>query len=113
MIVKNLSDVPKTDMPGLDGVQKQIPIGFEDGSNEIVLRYFTLAPQMSSPHHAHDFPHLIRVERGQGYLTDSDGNKQPVRAGQFIYVGDNETHCITNTGDGDFEFICVVPARGE
>lgn len=113
MIVKKLSEVPFADLSGYQNVEKQVVIGPEDGSNEIIMRYFTLNTGGSSPYHVHPWPHLVRVEKGTGVLVDIDGNTKPLEAGNFVYVPDNEKHQFRNTGDGDFCFICIVPERGE
>ena len=113
MNIKRLADVPFADITGYDNITKQVVIGPEDGSQEIVLRYFKVAPGGSSPHHHHDFPHLVKVEAGEGIVIDPDEKEQPLKAGDYVYVPDNETHCFKNTGRETLEFICIVPARGE
>ena len=113
MIIKKLADVPYADLSGYDKVEKQVILGPDDGSNEIVLRYFTLAPGGSSPHHAHNWPHLVRIETGTGVALDADGNERPVQAGDYVYVEDNTVHQFRNTGAEPFAFICIVPRRGE
>jgi quercetin dioxygenase-like cupin family protein len=77
MIIKKMTDVPIKTSPEYVGVEKQILIGPEDGSNEIILRYFRLS------------------------------------VGMLIYIPDNELHGFKNTGSGTFDFICIVPERGE
>ncbi len=100
-------------LKGYDRVKKKIVIGPEDGSREIVLRHFSIESGGTSPHHAHDYPHLVRIESGNGTATDAAGNEHPLKTGDFIYVNDNEVHHFTNTGSEPFEFICIVPIRGE
>ena len=113
MIIKKLSDVPYADLQGYDSVKKQVVIGPDDGSDEIVLRYFTLAPGGSSPHHAHDWPHLVKIEAGTGIAIDAAGNERPVQAGDYVYVNANDVHQFRNSGTEPFSFICIVPRRGE
>lgn len=113
MIIKKLSDVPSVDLQGYDGVKKQIVIGPDDGSQEIVLRHFSLKPGGASPHHTHDFPHLVRIEAGKGALTDGAGNEHQMQAGHYVYIQSNEIHQFRNTGSEQFSFICIVPRRGE
>ena len=113
MIVKNLGDVPCAELHGYEGVSKRIVIGPDDGSNEIVLRYFILDPGGKSPHHFHDFPHLVKIEAGNGVLIDAGGAEHPLRKGDYVFIGDNEEHHLVNTGIEPFEFICIVPRRGE
>lgn len=113
MIIKQLENVPILEPAGYAGVKKQVVLGPEDGSEEIVLRYFRLAPGGASPYHTHDWPHLVKVEAGTGVTVDVDGNETPIKAGDFIFVPEDEKHQFRNTGDGPFEFICIVPRRGE
>jgi len=113
MIVKRLKDVPFADLKGYENLTKQIVLGPEDGSKEIVLRYFSVEPGGASPHHSHDFPHLVKIEGGKGVLIDAAGDERPLEAGDFIYINDNEVHNFRNAGSESFDFICIVPIRGE
>jgi quercetin dioxygenase-like cupin family protein len=113
MIIKNFNDVPSKNIPGLDGVSKRIIIGKDDGSNEIVLRHFSLDVGKSTPHHTHGFPHLVKIESGQGSVTDMSGTECLLKVGDYVYVTDFEIHHFSNTGTVPFEFICIVPERGE
>jgi quercetin dioxygenase-like cupin family protein len=113
MVIKALGDVPFEDMSGYNNVTKQICIGPKDGSNEVVVRYFSVAPGGNTPYHDHGFPHLVKVEKGQGAAIDSEGKEHALSAGQFVYVADDEVHGFRNTGGEAFEFICIVPERGE
>jgi len=113
MIIKKLQSVPYADLQGYNGVKKQIVIGPADGSDEIVLRYFTLDQGGSSPYHSHDWPHLVRIEKGSGVMLDAQKNASPITAGDYIFVESNSLHCFKNTGDVPLSFICIVPDRGE
>jgi quercetin dioxygenase-like cupin family protein len=113
MIIKKLTDAPVMPMPDHGDISKQIVLGPNDGSKEIVLRYFKVPVGGSSPYHHHGFPHLVKVESGEGAAVDPEGNEHPIGAGDYVYVNDNETHCFKNTGRESLEFICIVPARGE
>lgn len=113
MIIKKLSDVPAGYLPGNAHVKKQIVLGPDDGSQEIVLRHFSVAPGGMSPHHSHDFPHLVKIEAGRGIAKDSAGTERPLQAGDYVYVDSNEVHQFVNTGSETFDFVCIVPIRGE
>lgn len=113
MVIKKLSDGPLTDLEGYNRVKKQIVIGPDDGSHEIVLRYFSIDPDGNSPYHTHDFPHLVKIEAGKGTLKDSEGNEHPLQPGDYVYIDNNEEHQLVNTGAQPFDFICIVPRRGE
>ena len=113
MIIKELSDAPSFELSGITHVKKRIVLGPSDGSQEIVLRYFSLESGGATPYHAHDFPHLVKIEAGKGSVKDSKGNEYQLKAGNYIHINDNETHQFKNTGSELFEFICIVPRRGE
>ncbi|MBW1773254.1 MAG: cupin domain-containing protein [Deltaproteobacteria bacterium] len=113
MIIKRLADNLFANMAGHENIKKQIVLGPDDGSGEIVLRYFKLAPGGSSPYHHHDFPHLVKVETGKGIVIDPDGNEHPLETGDYVYIHDNELHSLENRSRESFEFICVVPEREE
>ena len=113
MVIKKLTGVPFADMRGYKKVTKQVVIGPDDGSAEMIMRYFSVAPGGMTPHHQHDFPHVVQVQRGAGSATDESGVEHPLAAGDYVYVNSGEIHHFTNTGDEPFDFICIVPARGE
>ncbi len=113
MIVKDISDVACEPLVEYNGVSKGICLGPDEGSAEIVLRCFSVEPGGSTPYHQHGFPHLVKVERGEGVVVDEEGAERPLRPGSFVYVRDDELHCFKNTGTGPFDFLCIVPERGE
>ena len=113
VIIKTLRDVPLGKATGYEGVSKMIVLGPDDGSTEIVLRHFSLASKAASPHHAHGFPHLVKVEAGNGVVTDGKKMEHRLQEGDYVFIGDNEMHQFKNTGTEPFEFICMVPGRGE
>jgi len=113
MMVKKLGEVPFTNMKGYDGVTKQIVLGPDDGSDEIIMRYFSVQPGKATPYHSHDFPHLVKIEKGDGIVRNKDGDEHRVHSGDFVFVRENETHNFVNNGSVTFEFICIIPKRGE
>ena len=113
MNIKKLGDAPAFDVSGIKHVKKRIVIGPSDGSKEIVLRYFSLEPGGATPHHDHAFPHLVKIEAGLGLIVDGNGKTHQLEPGDYIYINDSETHQFRNPGTEPFEFICIVPGRGE
>lgn len=113
MIIKNPKDVPCKKIPGYEGVKKQIFIGPKDGSHEISMRYFSVEPGGATPYHQHNFPHLVKVEKGSGIVIDADGKEYNLNVGQLVYIDDNEIHGFKNTGKESFDILCIVPGRGE
>ena len=96
MVIKHVSDVTVEEIEGLDGVSKQLLIGKDDGSEEVVVRCFRLAPGGATPYHSHDFPHLVKVEEGEGILIDAEKNEHPLHVGRLVYIPDNEVHGFRN-----------------
>ena len=113
MIIKELSDVPVTGLQGFDHIKKQIVISPDDGSREVALRCFSIAPGGASPHHSHDYPHLVKIEAGSGIVTDATGKEHLLQAGNYVYINNNEVHHFRNTGSESFDFICIVPQKAE
>lgn len=113
MIIKKLADVRFEDTTGYQNVTKQIIIGPRDGSDEIVMRYFSLKAGGASPYHNHDFPHLVQIMQGNGVVIDETGKEHPLVRGEFVFVPANEVHGFKNTAEEPFDFICTVPRRGE
>jgi quercetin dioxygenase-like cupin family protein len=113
LVLKHVSEVPVQAIEGLEGVSKQILIGKDDGSEEVVVRCFRLEPGSATLYHSHDFPHLVKVEEGEGVVIDADENEHPLHFGRLVYVPDNEEHSFKNTGMVPFVFLCIVPGRGE
>jgi quercetin dioxygenase-like cupin family protein len=55
----------------------------------------------------------VKVEAGHGMVADASGIEHPLQTGDYIYIDDNEEHHLRNTGTDPFDFICIVPRRGE
>lgn len=108
--IDNCTEIRTEELPG---VTKQIPIGRNTGSDEIIMRLFTLDPGAATPYHTHDFPHLVKIESGKGVLIDNEAKEHPISVGSYIYITDNERHGFKNTGNEPFKFLCIVPSRGE
>ncbi len=113
MVIKRISEVPFEDTSAYKGVKKQILIGARDSSEEIVMRLFSVEPGGNTPYHDHGFPHIIKIEKGQGIAIDRDGNEHSLERNHVIYIQDDEVHGFKNEGSEPFEFICIVPPRGE
>ena len=113
MIIKNPKDIPFEDTSAYKGVKKQIFLGRNDGSEEIIMRYFTVEPGGATPYHSHGFQHLVKVESGNGIAIDKDRAEHKISAGDLVYVKDDEIHGFKNVSEKPFSFICIVPERGE
>jgi quercetin dioxygenase-like cupin family protein len=95
-----------------DGIKKRIAIGENEGAPTFVMRIFDLSAGASTPFHTHDWEHEVFILSGKGVVVSEDGDK-PVGPEDIIFVPPDEKHCLRNTGQDTFRFMCLVPLRGE
>jgi len=114
MPVRKYNDIKevKVEMEGVVGTTKRVPIGKDEGWKDYVVRAIKMTPGGHSPRHKHDWEHVNYIISGKGRLT-IDGNVHEVGEKDFAFVPPNSTHQFENPYDKDFEFICIVPSRGE
>ena len=96
-------------MDGAKDVKMKILIGRNDGSENIFMRHFFIAPGGNTPFHQHNYEHLVKVENNNGVVVDESGNEYEIKKGQSIFVKANEKHQFRNPFREDFEFICIIP----
>ena len=96
------------DMDGAADVVMRIVIGPDDDSNNMIMRHFTVGPGGHTPHHVHDFEHLVRVLDGTGVVVDGEGNRHALSPGHSVFVPSDERHQFLNAGDTPFTFTCTV-----
>ena len=111
MKVNQNSKVQETEvaLKGAKGMKKKILIGSDEGSENIIMRYFTLLPGGYSERHTHSHEHLVNIEKGKGIVVDKDDKKIEVSEGYSIFIGPDELHQFQNPFEENFEFICVIP----
>lgn len=110
MIIKRDSEMQSVEvnMDGASAVSMCIPIGPEEGSQNMIMRLFRIAPGGHTPYHTHDFEHLVRVVSGKGVVTDEAGNVHELSLGQSVFVVPNEKHQFSNPNGEVFEFTCTI-----
>ena len=96
-------------MEGAKDVKMKILIGPRDGSGNIIMRHFTVAPGGNTPFHQHNYEHLVKVEKNRGIAVDEDGNEHEIKKGLSIFVRPNEKHQFRNPFSEDLEFLCIIP----
>jgi len=106
-----IEEIPVTMKEAL-GITKKVPIGKAEGWEGHTLRVFTIAPGGHTPRHRHDWEHVNCIMSGRGRLM-IDGEEHEVMEKDFALVPPNALHQFRNPYDEDFEFICIVPNRGE
>ena len=114
MFVSHRDEIEKKQIesPSSNKVTKQVLVGPEQGWKDHVMRMFTLGKGGFAPRHAHPWQHIIYGVEGKGMLF-MDGKDYPLKAGSTAYVPADILHQISNAGDENFVFICIVPEFGD
>lgn len=94
---------------GAQNMTQRILLGPDDGSENIIMRHFTLLPGGYSPKHIHNYEHLVKVECGKGIVINKEGEKIELSKGNSVFVQAGEIHQFQNPFEENFEFICVIP----
>jgi quercetin dioxygenase-like cupin family protein len=113
LYISSVDDVRIDDveMEGAEKVRIQWLVSKETGPN-FALRRFILGPGGHTPFHTHAWEHEVYVLRGQGSLVyGEDRQKNPIAPGNVSYVPACAVHQFRNEGDGDFEFLCIIPVE--
>lgn len=72
------------------------------------LAHARVAPgQTTWRHRLRTASEVYYILEGQGEMRIGD-ETAPVRAGQAVYIPPDAEQCITNTGDADLVFLCIV-----
>jgi len=112
VILYDKMNMKEIEFKGAEKVSKAVVIGAKEGWADHTLRVFRLAPGGFTPRHSHDWEHVNYIIKGKGELRLGD-EVRSVKEHDFAFVPPNTEHQFRNAGDGEFEFICIVPNRGE
>lgn len=96
------------DMEDTEGVEMQVLIGKEEGSPTCIMRRFKVAAGGHSPHHSHDYEHVVFVVSGEGTLFASD-KEHRLAAGTSLLVEPNEIHQFRADQGSELQFLCIIP----
>ncbi len=105
-------DLTEIGINGAENVSKAVVIDEREGWDGYALRVFRLGPGGFTPQHSHDWEHVNYVIAGRGKLTIGS-EVHELDAGDFAFVPPGVEHQFENPGGEEFEFICIVPERGE
>lgn len=110
MIIKNNADVVEKDVEedGIVDVKRQILIGPEDGSQNIIMRRFRVLAGGNTPYHNHPHEHVVKIEKGKGVIVDITGNEIPINEGQSLLISGDEKHQFKNPFEDTLEFLCII-----
>ena len=110
MKINNIEEIIAADvqMEGAKDVKKKVLIGPDEGSDNIIMRHFIIAPGGNTPYHEHNYEHVVKIENNKGLVIDENGNEYEVKKDQSIFVPPNEKHQFKNPFNEDFEFTCII-----
>jgi quercetin dioxygenase-like cupin family protein len=97
------------EMEGAKEVKMKILIGTGDGSENIIMRHFIVAPGGNTPYHQHNYEHVVKIEKNKGIAVDENGIEYEIAEGQSLFVEPNVMHQFRNPFNEDFEFLCIIP----
>ncbi len=89
------------------GVSVRRFISRQDGSSNLELRYFELAPGACSNHEKHNYEHAVLILRGSGFVRIED-ETHPVRFRDAVFVTADAVHQFVAGEDEPFGFLCTV-----
>lgn len=114
MIVSNINEFEPQAIqsPGAENAYKRICVGPAEGWEGYVMRVINLGRNGYSPAHSHPWPHINYILRGKG-LIKIDGTEYEVEEGSYAYVPEGVDHQFCNYNSDFFQFVCIVPERGE
>ena len=95
-------------MDGAKDVEMQVVIGPDEGSANMTMRLFTVAPGGHTPYHDHDFEHVVRAIAGKGVVVDAQGEQHELAPGQSVFVEPGEKHQFANPSAEPFLFTCTI-----
>ncbi len=109
MTVKHANDVEAKDVAAGKDTRIQVLIPSAEGPN-FALRRFTMQPGGGMPRHTNTVEHEQYVLAGEATITVGD-QTYCVKAGDVVFIPEGVVHSYENTGDGVFQFLCIIPNK--
>jgi len=91
------------------GIVGRVVIGKNDNAKNFCMRVFEISAGGNSPFHSHDWEHEVFVHSAEGEFY-GNGQWNPVKGGNVVFIPGNEEHQIRNTGTDKLIFVCLVPS---
>jgi len=96
------------DSPEVKGVSMQVLIGKDEQSPTCIMRRFRVEAGGYSPHHQHNYEHVVYVLSGKGTLLASEKERE-ITSGNSLIVQPNEIHQFRADQGETLEFLCIIP----
>jgi len=104
--------ITKVDESHAKNLEKQIIFSPSRGWPGHAMRLMRLASGGASFNHKHAHPHWVYVVEGEGSITLEE-TVYPAPKGTYMFIPGQVQHCLQNTGEAFFEFICCIPAESD
>lgn len=113
MYVNSINNIKGISMNNPDAlnVLKKVLIGPKEGWQGWVMRLFTIGKGGHTPKHAHPWPHINYVVKGEGTLI-LEGHDYSLQEGSVAYIPGGSEHQFQSE-EQDLTIICIVPEEGE
>jgi quercetin dioxygenase-like cupin family protein len=109
MPVKHSTDVEAKNVAAGKDTTIQVLISSQEGPN-FALRKFSMQEGGGMPRHTNTVEHEQYVLRGEATITIGDETHR-VKTGDVVFIPEGTIHSYQNTGDGPFEFLCIIPNK--
>ncbi len=110
MRIARIDEVPVQDVTHepVKDCKIQWLISPDDGAPTFSMRRFILGPGGHTPHHSHEWEHVVYVLAGRGKVW-VEGNEYDLTAGTALLIAPNEEHHFSAAEDEQLQFLCLVP----
>ncbi len=109
MSVKHAKDVEAKNVAAGKDTVIQVLISSQEGPN-FALRKFSMQKGGGMPRHTNTVEHEQYVLCGEATITIGDETYH-VKTGDVVLIPEGAVHSYDNTGDGPFEFLCIIPNK--
>jgi quercetin dioxygenase-like cupin family protein len=109
MPIKHSTDVEVKNVAAGKDTTIQVLISSQEGPN-FALRKFSMQKGGGMPRHTNTVEHEQYVLGGEATITIGDETYR-VKAGDVVFIPEGAIHSYENTGDEQFEFLCIIPNK--
>lgn len=107
MTVKKVNDVKSAEVTAGTDTSIQVLISAEEGPH-FAMRRFVIKPGGGMPLHTNTLEHEQYVLGGEARVQIGE-EAHFVKQGDVVFIPEGVPHSYSNTGDMNFEFLCVIP----
>ncbi len=109
MAVKSASNVEPQVVKNGEKTTIQVLISSMEGPN-FAMRRFVMQPGGGMPNHTNTVEHEQYVLAGHARIGIGDEVFE-VEPGDVVFIPEGTPHWYQNTGEGNFEFLCMIPNK--